>query len=130
VTDEEIDTLSLDELNQALWTFAGWHPVIRPTIYPIEPDAPGMTRYWQRGDIPVFVLSPPDYAHDIAAAWGLVETLLPTHRFALAQIDSGRKWLAQFESVEHYGEWEAFEAECHSPIESICRATLKVINEV
>lgn len=64
------------------------------------------------------------YSTDISAAWEVVKKLVPLFRFALAQVDSGRLWFSQFENIEHFGEWDAFEAEAETAPLAICRAAL------
>lgn len=78
--------------------------------------------YW--GESFKHTIEPKQYSTDIADAWEVVEKLLPLFRFALAQIDSGTKWFAQFENIEHFGEWKAFEAEEDTAPLAICRAAL------
>jgi hypothetical protein len=108
------------------WTDEAMGGIIRGLRFP-DRFSYAVLEFYERTTIEYPALEP--YSTDVKAAWGVVEKMTPLYRFGLAQVESGRFWFAQFENIEHFGEWEAFESEDETAPLAICRAALLAVLE-
>lgn len=101
------------------------HPVhaLLPKDWNFE-SLPGCSANHKRD---LYAIQPYKYSTNIAAAWMVVQKLRPLFRFVLGEVDSRRLWFAQFENIEHFGEWAAFENEAKTAPLAISRAALLTV---